>query len=469
MELPYEIIGTKLGSELKAEDKIVFTAEFKQRWEDECRKTPSIFSYLPVVNVHDVFDLAPNSIHNNDTFLLNDEFGTRKGFFFLKEPLCSMEISIVKPNKNPKLQEVNRSLNVGKRNITSGWDPEIFVVDENNSLIPAFEFLPTKAKSYKWFDHEHGDVPNNQTLYADGFASEFTTHPIHCHGWGMDFIQAGLRKTLFYARKYNKTAKLTLDNFLAVPNPILQNAPLEQIALGCEPSKNAYGHEPIDFGDPRTLPFRSAGGHIHFGLAEIYKPFRQNFIKALDRYLAIPCVALFDGIDNPMRRSFYGRAGEYRAPVYGIEYRVLSNAWLSSPQIAHLVMNFARAALKMVSYSGELIDIFDISDEEVQEIINVCDAPRARQLVEKHWVTLSRMAGSESIQIQKSKQFWLEGIKNSFIGYDDIELNWVLSPTKNKQNSWGIHSNCSNCTWTYFNANGFPMDDPRTKGTYQRV
>ena len=51
------------------------------------------------------------------------------------------------------------------------------------------------------------------------------------------------------------------------------------------------------------------------------------------------------------RRKVYGRAGEYRLPPHGLEYRTLGNFWLRAYPLMALVMGLTRIAVG-VSYSS---------------------------------------------------------------------------------------------------------------------
>jgi len=56
--------------------------------------------------------------------------------------------------------------------------------------------------------------------------------------------------------------------------------------------------------------------------------------KTLDVYLGAVSL-LWDQEDR--RRELYGAAGAFRPKPYGMEYRVLSNKWISSPILRKLV------------------------------------------------------------------------------------------------------------------------------------
>lgn len=319
---------------------------------------------------------------------------------------------------------------------TSGWDPEIFVVDAKDAVIPAFEFLPPKTKPYNGA---------HVAAYWDGFQAEFNTStPQTCHGYGCDHIREGLQIVLKEARRMNDKAKLSLKNFFRIPAPILRSADEAHVAFGCDPSTNAYGLDPVFFEDPRLVPYRSAGGHIHFGGMEVIglmkSEKRNDVVKVLDRFVGLPCVALFDGIDDHRRRQLYGRAGEYRIPPHGIEYRVLSNAWLAHPAIMHLVMNTARAAMSLRGWDPGST----LTDAEVREIIDNCDGHRARKWVEDNWTMFSAVIAhdiGDMVDADASKRMWLGGIANELKDFADIEGNWRLN------GEWMRHTHGSRLTW----------------------
>ena len=360
-----------------------------------------------------------------------------------------------------------KDTNFGRLVMTSGWDPEIFVTKKDGELIPAFEFLPPKSRAIKFDPYNNGYNDRTGTVYHDGFAAEYTTHPSACHQIGMDLVRAGIKQIHEVAQKKYPGSKLTLQSFYRIPDLTLRKFPLEYIALGCKPSLNAYSQAPILFDDPIGMPYRMAGGHVHFGLADSEYNRRPDkvwdmnlLVKFMDLFCALPCVALFDGIDFPLRRSYYGRAGEYRKTRYGIEYRVLSNAWLADPHFAHLVMNMARAATTVYN-SGAEITSFGLTEEQIQQIINNADATSARAWIKEYWpffqrVMLKEHCGTRTDSKDKSHlSYWeaafnktwpieyvlLKGMKNHLKDWDNIPLNWGFS------HAWGYQSNGCRAQW----------------------
>lgn len=366
--------------------------------------------------------------------------------------MANEEVLQVKPIAKPPFQfRIGPTYHRVQR---TGCDPEIFVVDGRHRLIPAFDFLPSAhmSKMHRFSSKPretgipYGYPVSTGKAYWDGFQAEFTTEPMTCHGYLFDFIRDGLRKIHEEAVKHNPKARLSLKSVFRIPQGILQTAADEHVNLGCDPSGNAYGAEPFRAENPRELPYRVAGGHIHFGLVDNTNKSIIGIVKALDFLLAIPAVGIFADFDDPLRRQFYGRAGEYRQPSYGVEYRVLSNAWLGHPAVGHLVFDIARQAVGVGSLPIPYED-FGLSERGVQDIINNCDVKAARKLVDQHsaiWHTLFRKVGAWGTTPRCTDNFFKavqSGIESVVPDFRNVEANWHLDDT------WMIHTNDMAASW----------------------
>lgn len=323
---------------------------------------------------------------------------------------------------------------------TSGCDPEIFGINKFGDVIPAWEFLPAKPNAITGKCDEYG----YNTAYWDGFQAEFTIAPGECMGWGMDRVRNGLSLVHSALRRYDTSAKLTLRNVVTIPPATLGSATEEQVSLGCSPSRNAYGAAGEKVHDPRSLPWRFAGGHLHFGVGAAIKKEAVKYVKVIDAILGVASVGMFARIDNPLRRQFYGLAGEYRLPPHGIEYRVLSNAWLCHPAVAFYCFDMARGAMGLLANAQ--MSRFAIYDEErTQRVINACDVEGARELVRSNEKLYRALAwnyyGTTSSGDLALKMIY-EGVE-SVIDVEDIEGNWMLGDPE-----WLRHAGSKNCTFS---------------------
>jgi hypothetical protein len=94
---------------------------------------------------------------------------------------------------------------------------------------------------------------------------------------------------------------------------------------------------------------RTASGHIHIGWTKDEDPndpvhFADccALVKQLDYFLGLHSI-LWDR-DN-RRRSMYGKAGAFRPKPYGVEYRVMSNVWLTNEELMRWVFDQTHKAV----------------------------------------------------------------------------------------------------------------------------
>src|SRR5262249_21635736 len=152
----------------------------------------------------------------------------------------------------------------------------------------------------------------------------------------------------------------------------LMTADAKYVNFGCSPSINIYDDAPMGVADPRSYIYRFAGGHLHNGLGRLSDRTARRITVALDGILGVATVGMAEGIDNPIRRTVYGRAGEIRLPAHGIEYRVLSNFWLCHPAISMLVCEIFRLAI-MMGMTDLYNQMWRADQNEVRRVINECD------------------------------------------------------------------------------------------------
>ena len=96
-------------------------------------------------------------------------------------------------------------------------------------------------------------------------------------------------------------------------------------------------------------------------------------------YLGIPSL-LYDS--DKQRRSLYGKAGSFRLQPWGLEYRSLSSAMMSSAEYLEFVYNQVAKAIYAYNKLYQLIDY-----NTIQICINNSDVALARQLVNTYQLT----------------------------------------------------------------------------------
>jgi hypothetical protein len=261
------------------------------------------------------------------------------------------------------------------QDITLGCDPEVFVEHGNNDPFYAFHFLPSKYEPLK--------TEEGLPVYWDGFQGEFQTRASTDIPKVLSSIRCGLKAVLSAAKKKDASAHLSTKTVIDTPASVLEKLNYEWIEFGCLPSFNVYGISGMG-ADPFKTENRFAGGHIHFGFngEKLSEDAIVTIVKVLDAILGVVGVSLFENIDNPIRRQYYGLASEHRLPPWGLEYRVLSDAWIFHPALATDILNLAR---KVVIYalSGQAHN-WQTTQEEVIETILCCDASKARGIIERN-------------------------------------------------------------------------------------
>lgn len=219
--------------------------------------------------------------------------------------------------------------------ITVGCDPEIFVTQKGqfrsaHGLIPG-----TKDKPHP--------VPHG-AVQVDGMALELNTDPVDNADDFVRNIKSVMNSMQEMVPGYEfaivPSCKFNGNHFRAQPD--------EAKELGCTPDYDAYTLKENPRPD-NTTTMRTASGHVHIGFCEGANPTDPDHIvrcatlvKQLDFYLGLP--SLFWDKDHT-RRQMYGRAGAFRPKPYGVEYRVLSNAWLLTEERMRFVFDMTVQAV----------------------------------------------------------------------------------------------------------------------------
>jgi hypothetical protein len=325
-----------------------------------------------------------------------------------------------------------------------GSDPEFFVEDSKGEIIPSFKFLGSKQQpSHTWGQIQVGSLieATNQKMYWDGFQAEFETLASTCFGWLVDSIWYGLKGLYEEAKKFNPEAKISAKTLVEIPMKEFEATDPKFLEFGCMPSKNAYGlNAPLLNGTQTRL--RSTGGHIHFGIGKMPEYKYREVVKTLDAILGVACVALFQGHDHPERRMMYGLPGEYRTPQHGLEYRVLSNAWMFHPLISNLVLDLSRQSFRFGA--AGLRKQWKTSEEETIACIKNCDVKLAQEILSRNKDLFLKLLGSCYTQYMTNKEvltllynIFYNGMDTAIKNPKDIVGNWCLEG----EGLWRGHSN----------------------------
>jgi len=315
---------------------------------------------------------------------------------------------------------------------TVGGDPEIFVVDKDGIVIPAFKFLPNKKAAKQ----------SGEGVFWDGFQAEFTVPHGGCLAYFTDATHYQLVKLWKAARAFDRKCQFTYKSVMDIPTEVMADAKPEHIELGCAPSKNVYNTPSIQVQDPAALPIRFAGCHFHFGLSGRKEEEKINMIKAADAIFGIMSVSMFQKVESPLRRMYYGRAGEYRFPSHGIEYRTPSSAVLVSPVVYHFSYDMTRAAIFLGLNYPIFKLILPVKEDVIVGIINNYDIPKAKKVIKSNEAVFAGLIKRRYSNYHENTHKALldmiySGVDN-FFDINAIHKNWYLD------GSWHTHSDNKN-------------------------
>lgn len=231
--------------------------------------------------------------------------------------------------------------------ILVGADPELFMVNPNNNeFVSAHDHIPGTKR--------HPFPVENGAVQVDGTALEFNIDPAATEDQFVHNITSVYTKLSEMVPGFRlelvPVARFKQDYFDALP--------AEAKMLGCDPDYDAWSGNMNNPPDNKQ-PMRTASGHVHVGWTENEDIYDEEHVencryvvRQLDYFLGMPSL-LFD--KDATRRQMYGRAGAFRVKPYGVEYRVLSNAWLKSPELMKWVFNSTVAGVE-ACFKGDAME-----------------------------------------------------------------------------------------------------------------
>lgn len=242
---------------------------------------------------------------------------------------------------------------------TIGADPELFVTLDREP-VSAYKLIPgTKEKPFKVY---------GGAVQVDGTALEFNIDPVKNK---TDFIKniEGVQNLMKEMVLSKGDYHFSLSSSVQYSQDVFAKMGEEEKAIGCEPDMNAYTFDMNPkTEDMITSRIRSAGGHIHIGDYSKEKQGSWEFFsdcarmsRLMDQELGVYSL-LWDKDNN--RRKTYGIPGSFREKEYGVEYRTLSNAWLSNKKLLGIVWDFTLDAVKKFKETDEQ-DVIDTTYREI--------------------------------------------------------------------------------------------------------
>lgn len=216
-----------------------------------------------------------------------------------------------------------------------GTDPELFVKDKNGVFFSGHDLIPGDKRS--------PFRVNKGAIQVDGVALEFNTEPASTKEEFCENISEVIAQMTDIYKKVRPDLDIAIEPTATFDPDYFFSLPQEALLLGCEPDFSAYTGKPNK--KPKTTePFRTGSGHIHvgFGRFKHKTPEHMSLCCALVRQLdAVLFLSSLLWDDDQKRRELYGKIGAFRPKTYGLEYRPMSNRYLSRRAIQEFVFEAA--------------------------------------------------------------------------------------------------------------------------------
>ena len=271
---------------------------------------------------------------------------------------------------------------LGYHMLCFGADPEIFLT-EGGKIVGAETVLPGDGLG----------VECGNRVMSDGVQAELQPLPSVCRVALASNITACYKQlSQCFRAKRRREIAINFSKVIRMSRTDLNALSEKARILGCEPSFNVYtgGQSDLTINPARSL-IRSAAGHIHLGLSrptQNQKAWIDSMVRALDLIVGNTCVLIDRDPANVVRRKVYGRAGEFRLPPHGIEYRTLSNFWLHSYQLMSLVMGLVDVA----------VNVAHVEDVTVRDFLTTVNHRRVARAINTNNVALAQTNFDEYVR-----------------------------------------------------------------------
>lgn len=298
--------------------------------------------------------------------------------------------------------------------LTFGSDPEAFLFDtESGKIVSAIEIL--KRDKY-----DPINLGNEVSTYFDNAMIEFTIKPATSkESLTESFRDAFDKINLMLHKEYGEKYKLINQASHEFDSDQLDNDEAKKI--GCNPEFNADENSiitPPDFNGN----LRSAGGHLSVGRVDFNEVLgsksrvkidkdndlllgydsKIDMIKLLDYFVGVPFTLIDNDKTSLSRRQIYGSPSSYRPKDFGIEYRVLSCLWTSSPKLVSLVYDLCYHAVQKL-IDNDQQEVFETVDKKM---VNAAIKENNKELAHE---IIDELKLPKSIMVQLNQ---LQNVKN---------------------------------------------------------
>jgi len=242
-----------------------------------------------------------------------------------------------------------------------GCDPEFFF-KTSEGIIGAEKIIPKNGLI----------ISSSNKIIIDGVQAELNPTASTCRQSVQYAISACFLELRQELKKYNGTITADFSQAVEISKENLMDLEEKSRQFGCAPSNSIYKKAGIKIAaiDP-TKYFGVIDADFDRALRKDYK----RTVELLDLICGNTCVLVDRNPSNIERRKVYGRAGEFRLPAHGLEYRTLSNFWLTSYPLMSLAFGMGRLATQLMADNKNHELFYDaftskVKAKNVQDAIN---------------------------------------------------------------------------------------------------
>lgn len=197
------------------------------------------------------------------------------------------------------------------------------------------------------------ELGNGFMIQEDNVTAEFNIPPCKTADQFSDAIEKQLEWNRIQARLHG--CEISIVPSLVFHPKNLQT--LQAQTFGCDPELNAWSRTRSRVSDayrlslkkefPKIMELRTAAAHIHTGFlvdgqVSNDMTIKERLVKLQDLALGIPFGMLEE---DPTRMFLYGKFGSFRPKPYGVEWRTLSNRWLSNPTYRKVIFTVTKTLI----------------------------------------------------------------------------------------------------------------------------
>lgn len=241
-----------------------------------------------------------------------------------------------------------------------GTDPE-FMLSKDGKIYSAIGIVKGSKEQRKKI--------GKHAIYYDNVMAECAVAPAKTKEEALANIQDCLQR---YAQAVTPYRLETLAAHYFPPDQLRHP---EAMKISCDPETCVYEQNEIA-GDKDLLKgtnLRTAGGHVHLG-SKLLKEGENDSITILllDLFLGLPSLFLDKDPSTKIRKELYGKAGRFREPPHGVEYRTIGNYWLSSPKLTSFVYDVCEFTLEFVE-DRKWETLWEVDEERLEADDRWCD------------------------------------------------------------------------------------------------